>query len=129
MPALVAFFVATITIGLMSRSMPQLNLMTVGIAVHLIVGFVMVRRGSDGVGGGLRAESRGDMMGVLGRIFEWLRAMITGTIKPSRQRRGGGRRRGIPGRSPRSADLTAAALLIVGLIVLSLNATATVRTP
>lgn len=45
MPALVAFFIATITIGLMSRSMPQLNLMTVGIAVHLIVGFVMVAAG------------------------------------------------------------------------------------
>jgi flagellar biosynthesis protein FliR len=45
MPALVAFFVATLTAGLMARSMPQMNLMTVGIALHLIVGFVMVAVG------------------------------------------------------------------------------------
>ncbi len=68
MPALVAFFISTITIGLMSRSMPQLNLMTVGIAVHLIVGFIMV-------GAGLTAwavvseENLRQMMGVVGRIF------------------------------------------------------------
>jgi flagellar biosynthesis protein FliR len=45
MPSLVAFFIATITTGLMSRSMPQLNLMTVGIALHLIVGMFMIMMG------------------------------------------------------------------------------------
>jgi flagellar biosynthesis protein FliR len=48
MPALVAFFIATLTAGLMARSMPQMNLMTVGIAVHLMVGFVMVAVGLTG---------------------------------------------------------------------------------
>jgi len=48
MPALVAFFIATLTSGLMARSMPQMNLMTVGIAVHLLVGFVMVGAGLTG---------------------------------------------------------------------------------
>jgi flagellar biosynthetic protein FliR len=48
MPALVAFFIATLTNGLMARSMPQMNLMTVGIAVHLLVGFVMVGVGLTG---------------------------------------------------------------------------------
>ena len=48
MPALVAFFVATLTAGLMARSMPQMNLMTVGIAMHLIVGFIMVAVGLTG---------------------------------------------------------------------------------
>jgi flagellar biosynthesis protein FliR len=42
MPSLVAFFIATLTSGLMARSMPQMNLMSVGIAVHLIIGFLMV---------------------------------------------------------------------------------------
>lgn len=48
MPAMVAFFISTLTIGLMSRSMPQLNLMTVGIAIHLVVGMVMVGAGLAG---------------------------------------------------------------------------------
>jgi flagellar biosynthetic protein FliR len=47
-PGLVAFFIATLTMGLMSRSMPQMNLMTVGISMHLIVGFVMVGAGLTG---------------------------------------------------------------------------------
>jgi len=45
MPALVTFFTATLTTGLMSRSMPQMNLMTIGISVNLIVGFLMVSVG------------------------------------------------------------------------------------
>jgi flagellar biosynthetic protein FliR len=45
MPALVAFFVATLTAGLMSRSMPQMNLMTMGISINLVVGFAMVSLG------------------------------------------------------------------------------------
>jgi flagellar biosynthetic protein FliR len=48
MPALVAFFIATLTTGLMSRSMPQLNLMSIGISMHLIVGFIMVGVGLAG---------------------------------------------------------------------------------
>ena len=48
MPALVAFFVATLTAGLMSRSMPQMNLMTIGIAINLVVGFAMVLVGLTG---------------------------------------------------------------------------------
>lgn len=45
MPSLVAFFIATLTSGLMARSMPQMNLMSVGIALHLIIGFIMVGAG------------------------------------------------------------------------------------
>jgi flagellar biosynthetic protein FliR len=48
MPGLVAFFVTTITSGLMSRSMPQLNMMTVGIPLNLLVGFAMVMLGLSG---------------------------------------------------------------------------------
>jgi flagellar biosynthetic protein FliR len=48
LPALVAFFVATLTGGLMSRSMPQMNLMTLGVTINLIVGFTMVAVGLTG---------------------------------------------------------------------------------
>jgi len=48
MPALVAFFVATLTGGLMSRSMPQLNLMSVGITINLLVGMAMIMLGLAG---------------------------------------------------------------------------------
>ena len=68
MPALVAFFISTITIGLMSRSMPQLNLMTVGISMHLIVGFLMVAAGLTGWAVVSQQNLR-EMMAVLGRIF------------------------------------------------------------
>ncbi|MCL2646185.1 MAG: flagellar biosynthetic protein FliR [Phycisphaerales bacterium] len=45
MPALVTFFTATLTNGLMARAMPQMNLMTMGISINLIVGFLMVGAG------------------------------------------------------------------------------------
>jgi len=45
MPALVTFFTSTLTTGLMSRAMPQMNLMTMGISINLIVGFLMVGAG------------------------------------------------------------------------------------
>ncbi|HVX86555.1 MAG TPA: flagellar biosynthetic protein FliR [Phycisphaerae bacterium] len=48
MPALVAFFIATLTGGLLSRSMPQMNLMSFGITVNLIVGFIMIMVGLAG---------------------------------------------------------------------------------
>jgi len=48
MPALGAFFIATLTGGLMSRSMPQLNLMSVGITLNLLVGMAMVMAGMTG---------------------------------------------------------------------------------
>jgi flagellar biosynthesis protein FliR len=48
MPALVAFFIGTLTTGLMARSMPQMNLMSVGTAMHLIVGFIMIGAGLAG---------------------------------------------------------------------------------
>ncbi len=48
MPGLGAFFVATLTNGLMSRSMPQLNLMSMGITLNLLVGFAMVLTGIAG---------------------------------------------------------------------------------
>jgi flagellar biosynthetic protein FliR len=48
MPALVAFFIATLTAGLISRSMPQMNLMTLGININLLVGFVMIAVGLTG---------------------------------------------------------------------------------
>jgi len=45
MPSLVAFFIATLVTGLMSRSMPQMNLMTMGVTINLVVGFAMVMVG------------------------------------------------------------------------------------
>jgi flagellar biosynthetic protein FliR len=48
MPALVAFFVATLTGGLMSRSMPQLNMMSIGVTLNLVVGFLMIMVGLTG---------------------------------------------------------------------------------
>jgi flagellar biosynthetic protein FliR len=48
MPGLVAFFIATLTAGLMSRAMPQLNMMTLGVHIHLIVGFFMIMSGMVG---------------------------------------------------------------------------------
>jgi flagellar biosynthetic protein FliR len=48
MPALVAFFISTLTGGLMSRSMPQMNLMTLNVHINLIVGFFMVMAGMTG---------------------------------------------------------------------------------
>jgi flagellar biosynthetic protein FliR len=48
MPALVAFFVATLVGGLMSRSMPQLNLMSLGITINILVGMVMIMTGLVG---------------------------------------------------------------------------------
>jgi flagellar biosynthesis protein FliR len=68
MPALAAFFIATLTSGLMGRSMPQLNLMTVGIAVHLIVGMVMVGVGLVGWAAVSR-ESLVQMFQALGRLL------------------------------------------------------------
>ena len=68
MPALVAFFIATLTAGLMARSMPQMNLMTVGIAVHLMVGFVMVAVGLTGWAAVSRTSLL-EMFKVLGRVL------------------------------------------------------------
>jgi flagellar biosynthesis protein FliR len=68
MPALVAFFIATLTAGLMARSMPQMNLMTVGIAVHLIVGFLMVAVGLTGWAAVSRTSLM-EMFRVLGRVL------------------------------------------------------------
>ena len=48
MPALVAFFIATLTAGLMSRAMPQMNMMTIGVHINLLVGFFMVMSGMVG---------------------------------------------------------------------------------
>jgi flagellar biosynthetic protein FliR len=68
MPALVAFFIATVTVGLMSRSMPQLNLMTVGIAVYLIVGFFMVAAGLT-AWAAVSQQNLREMMALIARIF------------------------------------------------------------
>ena len=48
MPALVAFFLATLTGGLISRAMPQMNVMTLGININLLVGFLMIAVGISG---------------------------------------------------------------------------------
>jgi flagellar biosynthetic protein FliR len=48
MPSLAAFFIATLTSGLMSRAMPQLNMMTVGMSINLILGFMMIMVGLTG---------------------------------------------------------------------------------
>lgn len=68
MPALVAFFIATLTNGLMARTMPQMNLMSVGISLHLIVGFVMVGLGLTG----WAAVSRDSMFGMFKELARLL---------------------------------------------------------
>jgi flagellar biosynthesis protein FliR len=68
MPALVAFFIATLTSGLMARSMPQMNLMSVGIALHLIIGFIMVGAGLAGWAA-VSHESLMQMFHQVGRVL------------------------------------------------------------
>lgn len=47
-PALVAFILATLAGGILSRSMPQMNLMTLGINMNLLIGFAMIVVGLSG---------------------------------------------------------------------------------
>jgi flagellar biosynthesis protein FliR len=68
MPGLVAFFASTITSGLMSRSMPQINMMTVGTSLHLIVGFAMVMMGLTGWAL-VASDSLHEMFRVLGYLL------------------------------------------------------------
>ena len=44
----VAFFIATLTNGLMSRAMPQLHAMSLAVTLNLFVGFIMVMLGLSG---------------------------------------------------------------------------------
>lgn len=41
-PALAAFFLATLGIGFVARTMPQINLMSTGIYLNLLIGFFMI---------------------------------------------------------------------------------------
>ncbi len=68
MPSLVAFFVGTLTIGLMSRSMPQMQLMTMSTSAHLVIGFLMV---SIGMTGWAVTSKQGfdDMFVMIGRLL------------------------------------------------------------
>ncbi len=68
MPSLVAFFIATLTTGLMSRSMPQLNLMSIGVSLYLIVGIIMVGVGLAGWAL-VSQESVQGMMDAIGRLL------------------------------------------------------------
>ncbi len=68
MPGLVAFFIGTLTIGLMSRSMPQMNLMAMSIHIHLVVGFFMVMSGMAGWALVSQQSFRG-MFVMLGRML------------------------------------------------------------
>jgi flagellar biosynthetic protein FliR len=47
-PALVAFFVSTLAMGFIGKSMPQINIMSMGISMHLIIGFGMIAVGMVG---------------------------------------------------------------------------------
>lgn len=44
-PSLLAFFLVTLSMGLMSRTIPQINMMTLGTGLHLITGMVMIAAG------------------------------------------------------------------------------------
>jgi flagellar biosynthetic protein FliR len=68
MPALVAFFISTLTGGLMSRSMPQMNLMTLNVHINLIVGFFMVMAGMAGWAL-VSKESFHDMFVLMARVL------------------------------------------------------------
>jgi flagellar biosynthetic protein FliR len=68
MPSLVAFFVGTLTIGLMSRSMPQMQLMSMSVSAHLVIGFMMVSVGMAGWAV-VSKQSFDDMFVMLGRLL------------------------------------------------------------
>jgi flagellar biosynthesis protein FliR len=68
MPGLVAFFIATLTAGLMSRAMPQMNMMTLGVHINLLVGFFMVMSGMVGWALVSKASFR-VMFDVLGKML------------------------------------------------------------
>jgi flagellar biosynthetic protein FliR len=44
-PGLVAFFLSHLTMGFVARTMPQINLMTIGLPGNLLLGFVMIMTG------------------------------------------------------------------------------------
>jgi flagellar biosynthetic protein FliR len=44
-PGLVAFFLSTLTMGFVARTMPQINLMTIGLPGNLLIGFLMIMTG------------------------------------------------------------------------------------
>jgi flagellar biosynthetic protein FliR len=44
-PGMVAFFLGTLAMGFVGRTMPQLNIMTLGITVNLLLGMVMIAAG------------------------------------------------------------------------------------
>ena len=41
-PGLVASFLATLTLGFVAKTVPQINLMTIGLPAHLLVGFLII---------------------------------------------------------------------------------------
>ncbi len=67
-PALVAFFLATLIGGLISRAMPQMNLMTLGVNINLLIGFIMIGVGMGGWALVAQDSFRG-LFGSIGRIF------------------------------------------------------------
>lgn len=44
-PGLVAFFISTLVMGFVAKTMPQINLMTIGLPANLMVGFIMLMTG------------------------------------------------------------------------------------
>jgi flagellar biosynthesis protein FliR len=68
MPGLAAFFIATLTAGLISRSMPQMNLMALSVHLNLIVGFFMVMVGMAGWAA-VSTTSFRSMFDTLGRLL------------------------------------------------------------
>jgi len=67
-PGLVAFFVATLATGFIAKSMPQINIMSVGLGMNLLVGMGMILLGL--VSWALVAgHAWQGMFAVLGRVF------------------------------------------------------------
>jgi len=67
-PGLVAFFVATISMGFVGRSIPQINVMVVSLTSNILVGLVMILTGLSGWGM-IARQSWHEMFDSLSRIF------------------------------------------------------------
>lgn len=67
-PALCAFFLATLGVGFVARTMPQINLMSTGIYMNLLIGFCMILWGMSSWAQTAEA-GWGDWLSLIGRVL------------------------------------------------------------
>ena len=116
MPAMVAMLLATLVLGLISRTLPQLNVMNLGFGINVDdhPGGRGVVAGNDGLGvsGTRRSDAK-----PAGRDLPWLNPMATSRRN---QHSIAANKRAKQGQVASSHDLTSAALLLGMLIVLAM---------